>query len=112
MYKKCFKDIFHVTESNECSHSLSIETGRYNTVDKSVRFCKCCNMNVIEDEYHFLLVCPYYSNLRHGYFSRYFCHWPNLYKFYLLLSCNYSTVKVNKLGKFLYFAFKHRDSLL
>ena len=35
-------------------------------------------MNVLEDEYHFLHVCPKYRNLRQKFFKRYFCHWPNI----------------------------------
>ena len=42
------------------SHSLFIETGRYDNTPRTERLCKTCNMNQIEDEYHFLLVCPEY----------------------------------------------------
>ena len=28
------------------------------------RICKCCNMKVVENEYHFILVCPGYKDIR------------------------------------------------
>ena len=46
------------------SHNLSIETGRYNSVPKEERLCNFCNMQNTEDEFHFLLVCPHYTELR------------------------------------------------
>ena len=50
---------------------LRIETGRYEStgglkkgIKADVRFCLCCNINYIEDEFHFLMVCPVYIHLR------------------------------------------------
>ncbi len=38
-----------------CSaHSLFIETGRYQGINKEDRICQMCNLNCIEDEFHFL----------------------------------------------------------
>ena len=46
------------------SHSLEIEVGRYhyNRTDRQNRLCKLCNMNMVENEYHFVLVCPAYND--------------------------------------------------
>ena len=50
-------------------------------------------MNVVETEYHFLLVCPLYRELRLKYFKQYLCHWPNIYKFdSLMMSKTKSTI--------------------
>ena len=38
------------------SHSLEIETGRYNGIDRINRLCKLRNKNVVESEYHFYYV--------------------------------------------------------
>ena len=39
-------------------------------------------MNQVEDEYHFLLVCPYYRDLRLIFLPNYYnCHWPSITKF-------------------------------
>ena len=55
------------------SHALKVESTRYkkrllNHANYEVeKLCSHCN--VIEDETHFLLECPSYSNLRHELFS-------------------------------------------
>ena len=45
---------------------LRIETGRFvgEQVRDTCRLCRFCDLNLIEDEKHFLLVCPSYVNLR------------------------------------------------
>lgn len=91
------------------SHNLSIETGRYDSTPREQRICKSCNMNKIEDEYHFLLVCPNYRQLRMKYLKPYFCHWPSLYKFEILMSST-SKKSICNLAKLIYFATKRRNS--
>ena len=43
---------------------LSIETGRYRNVPACERFCEICNSGVIEDETHFLCMCPMFRELK------------------------------------------------
>ena len=43
---------------------LHIETGRYDNTPLLARTCKLCESEQIEDEYHFLMVCPVYTELR------------------------------------------------
>ena len=43
---------------------LEIETGRYKSVPPGDRLCKCCSLELVEDEIHFLFICPLYSNVR------------------------------------------------
>ena len=43
---------------------LHIETGRFNQVQLEERLCAVCNMNCIEDEFHFLCICPLYGEER------------------------------------------------
>ena len=45
-------------------HDLQIETGRHHNIDIRDKKCNNCNMNMIEDEYNFLLVCPKHRELR------------------------------------------------
>ena len=55
-----------LTKLRISNHNLAIETGRY-TKPKTTpdeRKCPFCYMNFIEDEYHFLLVCPFYITER------------------------------------------------
>ena len=54
-------------------HSLLIETGRYDGTPREQSICKSCNMKQIESEYYFLLVCPFYRDLRAKYFIPCFC---------------------------------------
>ena len=51
------------------AHQLRIETGRYsqNRVDRALRLCTLCDRSDIEDEYHFVLICPAYSQIRQKY---------------------------------------------
>jgi hypothetical protein len=42
---------------------LNIELGRYNNTPRESRLFLCCNMNVVENEYHFVLVTQFYLNI-------------------------------------------------
>ena len=53
------------------SHNLEIETGCYFGTNRSERICKHCHMNVVGDEYHFLLTCPAFRDLRIKYLKPY-----------------------------------------
>jgi hypothetical protein len=89
------------------SHNLLIETGRYDNTVRNQRICKSCNMNTIESEYHFLLVCPNYRELRKKYFKPYYCRWPTLNKFSSIMNTN-SKKLICQLAKFIYLANKVR----
>ena len=70
------------------NHVLEIEKGRHCKPKLPVeeRICRICNNNTIEDEYHFICVCPAYQTLRqeyideggYGYF-RISGYWPKLF---------------------------------
>ena len=51
---------------------IRIETGRYERPKKSPleRICKQCDLNVPEDENHFLLHCPKHRIMRESYFEK------------------------------------------
>ena len=49
------------------NYDLEMERGRHAKIPVNERFCKFCftlNENHIEDEYHVLLKCPFYGDLR------------------------------------------------
>ena len=50
---------------------LKIETGRYTNIPREYRLCIFCNHNVVEDEMHFLFVCPLYNEIRQQYYERF-----------------------------------------
>ena len=71
--------------------------------------CIYCNMIVIENEVHFLLVCQKYRHLRIKYFKPYFVLWLNVNKFkYLMSSQNKNTLL--KVSKYLYYEFRERSN--
>ena len=97
-----------LTKFRVSSHDLAIETGRYTNTELKDRICQNCQMNTIEDEYHFILVCQKFRELRKIYLKPYYCHWPTLHKFENLMSTN-SIQQTNNLAKFIYHAFKLRS---
>ena len=98
-----------LTRFRTSSHSLSIETGRYDDTAREQRICQSCNMNKVESEFHFLLVCPKYRELRQKFFKPYFGHWPTLNKFENTLSTK-NVNAITCLAKFIYFANKKRNA--
>ena len=93
------------------SHDLEIERGRHVNTNRSDRLCRFCNGTYIENEYHFLLVCPLYRDLRIKYFKPYYCRWPTLNKFDGLM-CNTSKNVILNVAKYIYFAFQLRKENL
>ena len=95
------------------AHQLRIETGRYsqNRVDRVLRLCTLCDRSDIEDEYHFVLICPVYSQIRQKYIRPFYYLRPSVYKFIKLMQSNQINVLRN-LGKYVYESFAIRKSLI
>jgi hypothetical protein len=95
------------------NHDLEIERGRHRNVPVNERYCKLClskDLLVIEDEYHVLLKCPSYNDLRSVYLD--LDNVPvNMHTFIQLMSSTNSTVITN-LASFVANMFKLRYSLL
>ena len=53
-----------LTHCRLSAHKLAIEAGRYQNIDREQRLCTFCNQHQIETEFHFLLICPKYIELR------------------------------------------------
>ena len=93
-----------------CSaHKLLIEEGRHRNIPRSERICLRCNMNVVENEYHFLLVCPFYREIRYRCLPNYYCSWPSIQKFRNIMTSSQKSI-INKLAKYLYLATCKRDT--
>lgn len=84
------------------SHCLLIESGRHRNIPRQLRTCPVCR-NDIEDEYHFILVCPLYYDLRYKYIKSYFRLNPSVFKLINLLSST-NTKDLSNLGKFVHHA--------
>ena len=48
---------------------LKVETGRFNNIKLEERLCNVCDLNEIEDEYHFLCICTLYNDQRQTLFN-------------------------------------------
>ena len=92
------------------SHRLAIETGRFQNLPRDERLCTHCK-TIIENEYHFLLTCPLYRDIRLKYLKPYFCRWPTIHKFDQLMSTTSAKCTLN-LSKYVYFAMKLKDTAI
>lgn len=71
------------------AHPLLIQSGRNgsNRIPRNERFCIYCSLHDIEDEeYHFVLVCTCYNDLRKKYIQKFYYVRPSMYKFLELLN--------------------------
>ena len=93
------------------SHNLNIEVGRHHKIPRGERKCSFCNLNDIEDEFHFVLKCPVYADLRRQYLPRYYYTHTSIFKYINLLQTENKNI-LKKLALFCIKAFKLRDSLL
>ena len=48
--------------------------------------CTLCDLNVNGDEYHYIMICPYFRQSRELYLKHYFYTRPNMRKFSQLIS--------------------------
>ena len=88
-------------------HPLKIEAGRHNDTSRVNRKCSFCDLN--EDEYHFIIICPLYSDLRKDYIPEYYIKRPSMYKFITLLECT-SVKRLKNLAMYVIKAMKQRNS--
>jgi hypothetical protein len=68
-YLNFCSNVYLLTKLRSGTLKLNIELGRYNNTPRESRLCLCCNMNVVENEYHFVLVCPAYRSVRTHFFA-------------------------------------------
>ena len=91
-----------------CStHNLLVETGRHSNIAYENRICKLCNLAKIEDEHHFIMECPFYTEFRKMYLPNITDRNRTLEMFYGLFQGQ--KVLTLNLSKYIYFAFEHRN---
>ena len=97
----------HLARLRLSSHNLRVEFGRYTSqrIDYEQRYCNFCNENDIEDEYHFVLICPVYSKIRTSSIKPYYRVNPSVNKFIDLF-------KIDKIITLLNLAKYLREDLL
>jgi hypothetical protein len=92
------------------AHDLACERGRYQGINPEMRFCLHCK-NIVENEYHFLLICPLYVELRRDFLPEKFCTLPTMNKFNVLMSSKNETV-VRNLAMYIYHALNKRRTIV
>jgi hypothetical protein len=104
---------FYITRIRMSAHTLRVQTGRYgqNRIPRSERYCLFCNTMDLEDEYHFVLICPCYVDIRKKYVKQYYYKRPSMCKFIELISSNNKIILMN-LAKYLRESIKIRNTFV
>ena len=91
------------------SHALAIETGRYNKTNRNDRKCLNCS-DYVEDEFHFILVCPKYNEYRLRFLKKYYWEKPLMFNLLQLFNSEKFSESCNS-GRFFYLRNKRRNCL-
>ena len=94
------------------SHRLSIESGRWakpTAIPLEQRKCSICQ--VLEDEFHFVLQCQAYTDIKNIYIPSFYRYRPNMCKFIQLITSD-NEVLLTKLSVYVYKAFMIRSANL
>ena len=95
-----YRYIVKLTSSN---HKLAIETGRYSGIDRNLRYCDLCALDILGDEYHTFFECtkPEIVSLRKRFIPLHSSQQPNMFKFVKLLR-SVDDIKVgNRISSFI-----------
>ena len=107
-----FKFCQSVAKLRVSSHRLQIESGRWvkpNRIPVNERLCVFCD--ILEDEFHFVMECKQYEDLRKLYISKYYRTRPSMHKFIELINTNNKNI-MRKLSVFVHKAFDMRNTML
>ena len=89
---------------------LRANTGRYENINYNDRICKMCN-DSIEDEYHFLLECNIYDDIRSNFIPAFYYTHPSHNKFKLLMNKKNIATLLN-IARYVIVAMKHREAFI
>ena len=92
------------------AHDLEIERERYNGIDRSDRICKLCRRS-IEDEFHFVLSCSIYIELRQKYIPIAYHRAPSAHKFKRLMNVTDKKI-ANNIALYFHHVNERRTSYL
>ena len=102
-----------ISKIRTSSHTLEIERGRYTIPQTFIHDRKCAFCGVLEDENHFITVCPMYINDRNSLYSRiiskvpHFEHLNDIGKFECMLTNDDQQI-LSWFGKFIWDSFELR----
>ena len=93
-------------------HRLEIEAGRWSRPHRTpLNERLCTNCNKIEDEYHFVLECILFTDLRKKYIEKYYWIRLSMFKFVKLINSE-NKERIQNLGVYIYNALNVRKSVL
>ena len=83
------------------NHKLPVEIYSWNNLykNRNDRKCTICDTNDIGDEYHYIMICPVFKEIREIYLPKFYKNRPSVYKFNELMKCTKPKV-LNKLARF------------
>ena len=96
----CFKKRITLTRLRTSNHSLPIEVGRWDGTPRELRTCPICPGNVLGDEFHFLLQCNLFEDVRKMFLKKHTIKNPNVYKTYILFNSK-NKKTLNSLSNFI-----------
>jgi hypothetical protein len=96
-----------------CISIVTITTALFeqNRHPRSERKCELCNLQEIEDEFHFIIICNCYTALRREFIKPYLYRRPSMFKFLQLLKSKNKSELIG-LAKYIIFASKRRYDLI
>ena len=106
--QKIIGNINHNVGLNFCPYT---EKGRYHNIEKGKRICQMCDMNDVEDEYHFILKCPFLYKFTIFIYKKYYWSKPSVFKLVKLLSVQ-NRKELCNIGKYLKHALYIRSQYM
>ena len=95
-------DAFYITLPSDCAisllrfrttnNALPVNRLRSENVPIHERICQKCWLGDIGDEYHYLFLCPYFSEKRKEFLPKYYIDKPSFEKYHCLMSSNKKTL--------------------
>ena len=82
------------------NHKLPIEANKYDGTPREDRKCQKCNLGDLGDEYHYLMRCTYYNDLRKKHIPKKFYHRPNVINYRKLMGSSNRNLLI-RLAKFI-----------
>ncbi len=103
----------NLTKIRLSSHKCMVERGRWlkPKTEYANRICTLCETRDIEDEYHVLMVCSHYTDLRETYLKKFYYLRPSMLKFTCLMNTTNKKDRF-RLMVFLKLVFKDYESRL
>ncbi len=95
------------TEFRTGSYRLTVNNHR-SDLPRNERICRKCNINEIDDEFHFLLQCPILADIRARHIPLKYYRNPNILKMQDLLQ---NGLLINRVARFVFEGFKRLNEL-